>query len=127
MSTHRAQMTLFDRFRKAPALRVVFLIAALLASQSSLACAFEGVFAGGQTDVSIVAPDPVQADTGNGCCNLCLNCTNCGGCCSFAVSLRASDTRLSLASIAYANLGLATAAPTLWTPPTLLKPPIDAA
>jgi len=38
-------LTLFDRLRRASALRVVFIVAAMLASQTSLACAIEGVLA----------------------------------------------------------------------------------
>jgi len=135
MSTHNGQITLFDRFRRTLVLRVVFLAAALLASQSSLACAFEAVFAAQETELSIVVVGVVQSDAaaasadhaGEDCCSLCVDCAYCGGCCSFAVTARLNAAHLSLASIADANLSLATAAPTLWKPPTLLRPPINAA
>jgi hypothetical protein len=113
--------TLFDRFRRPSALRVVFIIAALLASQSSLACAFEGIL--DSQGIEIVVNDV----SGEDCCTSCVNCANCGSCHSSAVSPRAGSAHLSFLSISFAKLSLATAAPKLWTPPALLRPPINAA
>jgi len=132
MSKPTRSLSLFDRFRRASALRVVFLVAALFASQSSLACAFEEVFAAPQAEAAIAAADSVsghapdfEKNSGDDCCGLCRNCTHCGGCCSFAVAVRAGDASVSGLFTFHANLSFATAARPLWTPPTLLKPPID--
>jgi hypothetical protein len=135
MSKRNGPLTLFDRFRRATTLRVFFLVAALLASQSSLACAFENVFAAPASAPSIVvaegAQDHVPAvpeeNSGDDCCGLCRTCTHCGGCCSFAVAVRAGEAHVSVPSILYANISFATAAPALWAPPALLRPPINAA
>ena len=44
-------LTLFDRLRRASALRVVLVVAAMLASQNSLACAFEEAFVAQGTEI----------------------------------------------------------------------------
>ena len=51
MPKRHDNLTLFDRFRRASALRVVLVIAALLASQNSLACAFEEVLVAQGTEI----------------------------------------------------------------------------
>jgi hypothetical protein len=135
MSKRYGQRTLFDWFRGGSALRVLFLATTLMASQGSLACAFERAFAPQESERSIVSVDIEQSDAATAsaehsrddCCGLCIDCAYCGGCCSFAVTLRASAAHLSFAPIAYASISFATVAPKLWTPPTLLRPPINAA
>jgi hypothetical protein len=118
MSKRNSPMTLFDRLRRSSALRGVLVVAAMLASQNSLACAFEEalVAQGGE----IVASE-------EGCCNLCLDCANCGVCHGSVVSPRAGGNHLSFRSSSYAKITVETTAPTLWTPPALLRPPISAA
>jgi hypothetical protein len=125
MSRGNHQKTLFDRLRRASSLRLVFVIAALLASQNFLACAFEEFSAAQVTELAAGTGEAEGA--ADACCALCLDCANCGGCCSFAVTPRSDAAPLALASIAYAKMSLATAAPDLWTPPALLRPPISAA
>jgi hypothetical protein len=119
------QRTLLDRLRRAAFLRFVFVVAAVLASQNFLACAFEE--SPSAQGIETVAGIFETEDSGDACCGLCLDCANCGGCCTFAVSLRAQVVPLTLAFSAYPKISLATAAPELWTPPTLLRPPISAA
>lgn len=121
MSTGHSAHTLFDRLRRASALRVVLVVATLLASQNSLACAFEEVLA--QQGIEIVVSEASDED----CCTLCFDCAHCGGCHASAVSPRAFLGHLSFQSITFANLSLASVAPKLWTPPALLRPPISAA
>jgi len=113
-------LTLLDRLRRAPALRVVLVVAAMLASQNSLVCAFEEVLAAQTTEI-------VADESGEDCCSLCVDCAHCGGCHSSAVSPRAHFAHLSFSSFAYAKFTFATAAPERWAPPTLLRPPINAA
>ena len=110
--------TLFDRLRRASALRAVLVVAALLASQNALACAFEEVLVAQGTE--IVANE-------EGCCTLCFDCANCGVCHGSALSSRASSNHLSFRSSTYAKFPIEATAPTLWTPPALLRPPISAA
>jgi hypothetical protein len=117
-------MTLFDRCRRAPVLRVLALVAALLASQASLACAMEAVFAGDEAQVSIAQP---VDDSSQDCVDLCADCVNCGTCCSLSASLRAHDAPNFGAPRLTAAIGFATTAPGLWAPATLLRPPIHAA
>jgi hypothetical protein len=116
---------LFDRFRRASPLRVIFVVAALLASQSSMACAFDEAppqeieYAAGVAE----SPD----GSGDDCFSLCFECASCGGCCSVAVNLRGSDAQPAFAAIDRMLITSATTAPKLWTPPALLRPPITAA
>jgi hypothetical protein len=119
------QISLFDRLRRASALRFVFVIAAVLGSQNFLACAFEEFSAAQATEV--MAGVVEVAGSGDDCSALCLDCAHCGGCCSFAAMPRAHAAPMALASFAHAKISLATAAPELWTPPALLRPPISAA
>jgi hypothetical protein len=117
----------FEKLRRASTLRVVLVIATLLASQNSLACVIEDVFSG--ADIALVADQGASSPTdpaGDECCTLCFDCAHCGGCHSSAVSPRLGHTAGLLAG-ADAKFTFATAAPSLWTPPTLLRPPIDVA
>jgi hypothetical protein len=122
-------MTLLNRFRRVSSLRFVFVIAAVLASQNFLACAFEewtgaqGNEQGTEQAATLVAAD----GTGDDCCALCLDCANCNGCCGMAASARSHAAPLALVSSAFSRITLDTAAPAFWTPPTLLRPPIEAA
>jgi mono/diheme cytochrome c family protein len=125
---HRHTLTLFAWFRRAAALRVVLVVGALLASQNSLVCAFEEAFVAQGTE--IVALDVAGAsagESGENCCALCLDCANCGGCHSSASNPRPGDAHLLFRSPLYAKFTVDTAAPELWTPPAVLRPPIDAA
>ena len=114
-------MTLFNRFRRASALRVVFVVAALLTAQSAVACALEAAVVAEATEIAAAA---VATDD---CCNLCLDCANCGACHAASVSPRAAGPSLSFRSAIYATIAFPTAAPQHWTPAELLRPPISAA
>ncbi len=116
--------TLFVRLRRATSLRLIFVIAAVLGSQNFLACAFEE-FSAAQ-GIEAVAGSFEAEGSGDDCCALCLDCANCGGC-GFAVMPRAQTPAMAFDSIDHAKIILAAAAPELWTPPTLLRPPITAA
>ena len=123
MSKRRPVLTLFDRLRRGSGLRVLFAMAALLASQNSLACALEEAFAP-QTEVVEVGV-AASADTpSDNCCGVCFDCAQCG-CCGIALNARAGGDRHADLSIADGRQSLHTAAPRHWTPPTLLKPPIS--
>jgi len=115
-----AHVTLLDRLRRSSALRVVLLIAAMLASQQSMACAFEEALSPQGTE--IVADNGAEE-----CCPLCGDCTQCGGCHASAVSPRAILAQSSFQLNLFAKLTPATAAPKSWAPPALLRPPINAA
>jgi hypothetical protein len=98
----------------------------MLASQSSLACALENVIAG--QGIEIVADEGASTaaeKSGTDCCALCVDCAHCGGCHGSAVTPRASTSH-SFHSSSWEVVTAATAAPKLWAPPTLLRPPIDA-
>jgi hypothetical protein len=117
-----SKLSLLGRLRGASALRVVLIVATLLASQNALACAFEEAFAA--QAIEIVASEESEEED---CCTLCFDCAHCGGCHSAAESPRATHGHLPFQSITFTNLTLATVAPKLWTPPALLRPPISAA
>jgi hypothetical protein len=126
-------MTLFDRLRRASALRIVLIAATLMASQSSLACAFEAAVGNQGTEAiasmdsgSVGAEAPSSDDSDGGCCSFCLDCAHCGGCHSSVLNLR-SQSGLALALIVETRAQLDDVAPALWTPSTLLRPPIHAA
>lgn len=120
MPKRHEELTLFDRLRRASALRVVFIVAAMLASQTSLACAIEGALAAQGSEVIALE------ESGDDCCALCFDCAQCGGCHSAAVNPRTGNAQFFL-SIHNATFTIATAAPKLWTPPALLRPPINVA
>ena len=125
MPAPNSTTTLFTRLRRASALRLVFVVAAILASQSSAACALEEAIAGQGTEW--VAGDPGSENPDPGCCSLCPDCTHCGGCCGIADLARDGQALMALSMSSGSKLTPATVAPRLWVPPTLLKPPIDAA
>jgi len=135
MLPRNTQFSLFERLRRPAALRVVFVLAAMLASQNSLACAFEAAFAGQSSELTagvggekpLDEPAATPEAVGEDCCALCADCAHCGGCCSFAVTLRAGDTQLAFASVLRSKINFATSAPRHWTPPTPLRPPISPA
>jgi hypothetical protein len=115
--------SLLNRLRRAALPRVLILVAALLASQNALACAFEGLieFQG----LEVVAQTDEAA--GEACCNLCPDCASCGVCHTSAVSPRGAGSQPAALYVMYSKITFATAAPALWTPPALLRPPIEAA
>jgi hypothetical protein len=119
---------LFERLRRASVLRVLVVIATLLASQGSLACVIEDVFSG--ADMALGADLDVSSSTdqaGDECCTLCFDCAHCGGCHGSAVSPRLGQVNPGVQANVCAKITFATAAPSHWTPPALLRPPIDAA
>ena len=122
MLPRAATSPLFDRLRGLAALRVLLVVAAILASQSSLACAIEeAVFA---TPVAATDSGPDgTAEPDGGCCALCTDCTHSGGCCSFAATPRAGVEGNTPVPLRDARLSPDAAAPGAWTPPTLLRPP----
>jgi hypothetical protein len=121
--------TSFDRLRRAPVLRVVLVVAALLASQNSLACAFEAVDAADQASALVASAfaGASEVESDEDCCSLCLDCASCGGCHGSAVSPRAGNPHLLFRTAIYKKITDDAAAPKLWTPPAVLRPPIDAA
>jgi hypothetical protein len=132
--SRNAQMTLLDRLRRASLLRVVLVIAAILASQSSLACAFEAATGdqGVELAAGVFVDEKARAvasgeNPEDGCCSLCFDCAHCGGCHTSAVSPRIGAAHPAFASYAFAKISRVTSAPTRWTPSALLRPPIDAA
>jgi hypothetical protein len=122
-------MPVLERLRRNTALRVLLVVAAVLASQSSLACAVEESFAPATEFASTQPLDdsPADAPDADGCCALCTDCAHSGGCCSFAASPRTGAALLTLDSPGDGRIGTTTTAPLRWNPPTLLRPPIDLA
>lgn len=125
MSRRPLSPSLFHRLRRSAALRVVLVLAALLTSQQSLACAFEEVFSEQGTEIAASA-DTSTPDLAD-CCGACLSCVNCSVCCSSAMDSPMGGAALASTALSFLKFSQDTAAPALWTPPTLLKPPIDAA
>jgi hypothetical protein len=127
--SHHVPKTLLSRLRRASSLRFVFVIAAVLASQNFLACAFEEWTGGQGVELGTGQAAAFAADDGSGddCCALCLECANCNGCCGMAASTRSHAASPALVSSALTKITLDTVAPAFWTPPTLLRPPIEAA
>jgi hypothetical protein len=124
MLMRRTSMSLFDRLRRATLPRVLLLVATLMASQSSLACAYESLLqAPGSESAAAAEALPESSD----CCELCPDCASCGVCHASAAGLRSAGSQADTLVIVFAKLNFATAAPALWAPPTLLRPPIDAA
>lgn len=120
----RPSSSLFDRLRRARLPRVLLVMATLLASQSALACAFEGLLSVPGTEIVDVANG---AGDEQDCCNLCPDCASCGICHASATGLRSAGNQPAPLVFSCAKLNLTTSAPALWAPPTLLRPPIDAA
>jgi hypothetical protein len=125
MSKRCEPTTLLHRLRRAPALRVLLVVATLLASQSSLACAFEAVAEAAGSEI-VADTEAVPAGETEGCCSLCFDCVYCGGC-GFAASLRADNLGVSFELTLSEKLTPATEASHSWTPPALLRPPITVA
>jgi hypothetical protein len=125
MSKRREHTALLDRFRRTPALRVLLVLATLLASQSSLACAFEAVAEAAGSEL-VAGTEVVPAADTEGCCSLCFDCAYCGSC-SLAASLRADSLGVSFELVLAEKLTPATEASHSWTPPALLRPPITVA
>jgi hypothetical protein len=125
MPVSATPLSLPNRLRAMPALRVLLVLAAILASQSSLACAMEEYFSQASIEIPAAAPDGDAPDrpADGGCCALCTDCAHSGGCCAFAASARQGTDRLSPAPL-FATRPGPLAAPTSWTPPALLRPPI---
>jgi hypothetical protein len=113
---------LFDRLRRGSCLRGLFVVAALLSSQNSLACALEELLAPASEVVEVVMGAATEAPADD-CCGVCFDCAHCG-CCVPALGARAGGEHTADFSIAGGKKWPRTAAPGLWTPPTLLKPPI---
>jgi hypothetical protein len=124
MSRRNGSLTLFDRLRRAAPLRVLLTVATLLTFQDSLACACENLASEPEAASSDLAASPTD-DPSEGCGTFCSDCASCGSCCNFAASSRTSASQLGLFNTS-SKIGLATAAPEHWVPPTLLRPPIDA-
>jgi hypothetical protein len=126
VSSRITHPTVFNRLRRSSVLRAVLLIATLLASQNSFACALEATFASTEIasaattiDVQLVAPETLD----EGCGDLCLDCTHCGSCCGQMSNPRAVDIAGCAASDS--KITLTTVAPHRWASPTPLRPPID--
>ena len=112
-------------------MRFVLVLAALLASQNSIACVLD-VGTERRETASIEQMFEASADAacidgqGDDCCTLCVDCASCGGCHSSVLSTRTLPAHPEFDSGGYELAHLSTAAPTLWKPPTLLRPPIVA-
>jgi hypothetical protein len=120
--TRRSTASFFDRLRRASGLRILFLVATFLASQSALACAFDVA----SEPAAIGSPangGDAGADTGDDCCSLCVGCTTCGGCTSVALKSRAVPDVLAILVPQQATKPPAVP-PRSWTPPSPLRPPI---
>ena len=126
MPHSRSRVPLFARLRGATALRVLAVCAAILASQNSLACALEEAFNAATVELTADSPRDANTPVDGGCCALCTDCAHSGACCTFASIPRGGGFGLARASLSDA-IGPPTSAPTSWTPPTLLRPPISAA
>lgn len=126
-------MTFFDRLRRSSLLRALLVVAALVAIQSSLACTFAEVDSAqateteSRTDTTSAGNGPgTSRESGDQCNVQCLNCMQCG-CHSSAAIVRADDVLPGFAPVIYADISPETAVPEPWTPPTPLRPPINAA
>jgi hypothetical protein len=127
MSITRKPVSLLHRLRAMPALRVLLVVAAILASQNSLACALEEFYPAPPVEsawmpaVDSVAPG---APADGGCCAFCTDCAHSGGgCCAVAATTRQGGDRVVPAP-RFATRAVPFPASVCWTPPTLLRPPI---
>jgi hypothetical protein len=115
-------MTLFERLRSGRLLRVISIITALVAFQNSFACMCDGADGATQSaitlDISVTSEIPAD-----GCCALCSTCAYCG-CCSAAAGPRVTAEGLGSGAATDVKITPATSAVVIWTPPTLLRPPI---
>ena len=112
----------FDRLRSSLTLRALVVVAAILASQNSLACALEDMSPTSVAAVEMTSGSEHDADTEESC-SMCVGCGFCGSGCGFAASPRTDTSFFELAPVRDAKVILVTAAPQAWTPPTLLRPP----
>lgn len=121
--------TFFDRLRGGRLLRVVSMITALVAFQNSFTCVCDGPSQsanGGivatQSAITLAVSAPSEHPD-VGCFALCSNCAYCG-CCSAAAGPRVNADSFGSVAAADLKITLATSAEVIWTPPTLLRPPI---
>jgi hypothetical protein len=114
--------SLLERLRRATALRVVLLVAALMVAQSGIVCLCDSPASAPETAQVAGMQAPVE---GEDCCAMCTDCAQCGGCHTSAVSPRSDSGPALLASITGARIAAATAARAPWTPPAHYRPPID--
>lgn len=121
--------TLFEKLRNGRLLRALSMITALVAFQNSFACICEGSSRAANSeivaaqsanvlDISVSSEHPDDV-----CCALCSNCAYCG-CCSAAAGPRVIADTLGSNVATDVKITLATSAVMIWTPPTLLRPPI---
>jgi hypothetical protein len=112
-------------------MRFVLVLAALLASQNSIACVLDVGSERGEA-APIVQTAQASGDDAckdaleDDCCTLCVDCASCGGCHGSTVSTRTLPAHPESGSGRDEPAHLSSAAPALWKPPTLLRPPIDA-
>jgi hypothetical protein len=125
MPIPRKPVNLLHRLRGIPALRVLLVVTAILASQNSLACALEEYYSGTPIEWSSTVADPAAPETpaDGSCCAFCTDCAHSGGCCAVAASARAGGDRIAAAPL-FAPRHVPLTASTSWKPPTLLRPPI---
>jgi len=116
-------LSFLEQLRRARNLRAILVIAALFASQSPLACAFEAS-ADAETPGMVAAFPAAETDTGTDCCAL---CTDCQLGCVAAVTSRTHLTDLSFDIHPQSGIGPDGAAAKTWSPPTRLRPPIPTA
>jgi hypothetical protein len=129
MSSRLPARSLFDRLRRVGFLRALFVCAAILASQGSMACAFDEPASG--DDIAITQGEagtesaPSTSDDDSSCCNVCFDCSGCGGCHASATPQASTGVPAS-AAIVHLESFLTTPTPPLGAPPALLRPPISA-
>jgi hypothetical protein len=118
--SHSSGKSLFEKLRSGRLLRALFALTALMACQSSFAGACESPSEAANSEIVAAqsTAEPLEGD----CCATCSDCAYCG-CCGVAAGPRVADNLGSRAP-ADAKTALATSARVIWTPPTLLRPPI---
>jgi hypothetical protein len=123
MSEFCARDSLFNRLRRSAIMRVLFICAAIVASQGSLACAIGDARNSQETETVSMQSTAGEADE---CCVLCYDCAGCGACCSSVTGARSIESLALSVCLAGARMSLTTSAPESRAPPSLLRPPIDA-
>jgi hypothetical protein len=129
MSSRAPHRSFFGRLRRSGFLRALFVCATMLASQGSMACAFEepapedGVVL---ATAQVLEQSSPSTEDESDCCVFCLDCSSCGGCHASATQQVTSGTQAT-APIRDFHSALTTPTPPLWAPPALLRPPISAA
>ena len=92
-------ISLFDRLRHAAPLRALLVIAALFASQSSLACALEDVPSkAGATAAYVEDSTGHESPADTACCALCAHCSH-GSCCTIAANCGNGEERFALKTV----------------------------